>query len=149
MGRPRKIESPEQMSELWEEYKKYCDSRDVTVHDFSSKEGKHVSSNIKKSVTYTLEGFCVFVGIARSKFYETYANSEEYRDTVTRMREECEIDAREKFEMGVIPSQLSALWMGNYGYTTKQQTEVNATVSEADKALLNKVSKRLDEQKEN
>ncbi len=147
MGRPRKIQSPEQMEQLWEEYKKHCDNRDVLVTEFSSKSCEFISGNVKKSVTYTIEGFCVYIGIARSKFYATYAESEEYGDIVTRMREECEIDTREKFETGVIPTQLSGLWMSKYDYTTKQQTDVKATVTEADLALLNKVSKRLEEGK--
>lgn len=32
MGRPRKIESPEQMEKLWEEYKEYCDNRDANAY---------------------------------------------------------------------------------------------------------------------
>ena len=147
MGRPRKIESPEQMANMWEEYKQYCDNRDVRVTEFSSKEGRFITDTIKKSVTYTIEGFCVYIGIARCNFYALYAESEEYQDIVTRMREECEIDAREKFETGVIPTQLSGLWMSKYDYTTKQQTDVKATVTPEDMALLNKVSKRLEEGK--
>lgn len=148
MGRPRKIESPEQMEQLWEEYKQHCDNREVLKTEFSSKECTFVSGKVKKSVTYTIEGFCVFIGIARSKFYETYADSEGYRDVVMRIREESEQDVRDKFELGVIPTQLSGLWMSRYeGYSTKQQVDVNATVTEADKALLDKVSKRLEEGK--
>ena len=146
MGRPRKIQSPEQMEQLWEEYKAYCDNREVLTTEFSSKACEFISDNVKKSVTYTIEGFCVYIGIARSKFYETYAESEEYRDLVTRIREESEQDVRDKFELGVIPTQLSGLWMSRYdGYNTKQQIDVNANVTEADKALLEKVSKRLEE----
>ena len=44
------------------------------------------------------------------------------------MREECEIDAREKFELGVIPSQLAGLWMSNYGYSTKMDSTVTGAV---------------------
>lgn len=148
MGRPRKIESPEQMEELWEEYKVYCDNRDVRVTQFSNKLGEFVTDTVKKSITYTLEGFCVYIGIARSKFYDTYSDKEEYRETVTRIREESENDVRSKFEAGIIPTQLSGLWMSRYeGYSTKQQLDVNATVTEADKALLDKVSKRLEDGK--
>ena len=93
----------------------------------SSKNSEFVSAELKRSVTYTIEGFCVFVGLARSKFYETYENDEKFRDMVTRMREECEIDARKKFELGVVPSQLAGLWMSHYGYTTKVETEANIT----------------------
>ena len=59
-----------------------------------------------------------------------------------------ENDVRRKFETGCIPSQLSGLWMSRYdGYNPKQQIDVNATISEGDKKLLDQVSKRLGESK--
>lgn len=140
----RKIESPEQMEQLWEKYKEYCDNYQVTQTEFSGKESRFVEGTVKKPITYTIEGFCVYIGLARSKFYETYADSEEYRDIVTRMRDESEADVRNKFETGTIPTQLSALWMSKFGYATKQQTDVNASMSDADRALLERVAKRLD-----
>ena len=73
-----------------------------------------------------------------------FRSSEEYRDIVTRMRGESEADVRQKFETGTIPTQLSALWMSKFGYATKQQTDVNASMSDADRALLERVAKRLD-----
>ena len=103
----------------------------VLTHDFSSKNSEFVSAELRRSVTYTIEGFCVFAGIARQAFYEYYAENERFVDIVTRMREECETDAREKFELGVIPSQLAGLWMSKYGYTTKQ--DVNAEVKSSEK----------------
>lgn len=130
MGRPLKIKTVKKMEQLWEEYKQKCDNKEVLTHDFSSKNSEFVSARLQRKVTYTIEGFCVFAGISRSTFYDTYANNEKFSDTVTRMREECEIDAREKFELGIIPSQLAGLWMSNYGYTTKNQNEVNVTESE-------------------
>ena len=142
----RKISSPEQMEQLWEKYKEYCDNYQVTQTEFSGKESRFVEGTVKKSITYTIEGFCVYIGLARSKFYETYAESEEYRDIVTRMRDESEADVRKKFETGTIPTQLSALWMSKFGYATKQQTDVNASMSQADRDLLDKVAKRLEKQ---
>ena len=140
----RKIESPEQMEQLWENYKEYCDNYQVTQTEFSGKESRFVEGTVKKPITYTIEAFCVYIGLARSKFYSTYADSEEYRDIVTRMRDESEADVRNKFETGTIPTQLSALWMSKFGYATKQQTDVNASMSDADRALLERVAKRLD-----
>ena len=140
----RKISSPEEMEKLWEKYKEYCDNYQVTQTEFSGKESRFVEGTVKKPITYTIEGFCVYIGLARSKFYETYAESEEYRDIVTRMRGESEADVRQKFETGTIPTQLSALWMSKFGYATKQQTDVNASMSDADRALLERVAKRLD-----
>ena len=114
MGRPLKIKSPEEMEQLWEEYKQVCDDQEVLTHEFSSKNSEFVSAKLKRSITYTIEGFCVYLGIARSKFYETYAGKKRYGDIVTRIREECEADARKKFELQVIPSQLAGLWMSKY-----------------------------------
>ena len=142
----RKIESPEQMEQLWEKYKEYCDNYQVTQTEFSGKESRFVAGTVKRPITYTIEGFCVYIGLARSKFYETYAESEEYRDIVTRMRDESEADVRKKFETGTIPTQLSALWMSKFGYATKQQTDLNASMSQADRSLLENVAKRLEKQ---
>lgn len=126
MPRPRKFKNPKALEQKWREYKEYCDNRMVLTHDFSSKNSEFVSAELKRSVTYTIEGFCVFAGISRQAFYEHYSENDRFVDIVTRMREECETDAREKFELGVIPSQLAGLWMSKYGYTTKQ--DVNAEV---------------------
>lgn len=133
MGRPRIFETVEQLEEVWEKYKDQCDNKKVLFHEFSSKDAKYISARLKHGVTYTIEGFCVFAGISRSKFYADYADTDEYRDTVTCMREECEVDARTKFELGIVPPQLAGLWMSNYGYTTK--TEGNVQVKNSVKIV--------------
>lgn len=125
MGRPLKIKSPEEMEQLWEEYKQVCDNQEVLTHDFSSKNSEFVSAKLKRSITYTIEGFCVYMKISRQAFYEYYANKKRYVDIVTRIREECEADARKKFELQVIPSQLAGLWMSKYGYTTKVENNLS------------------------
>lgn len=122
MGRPRKIKSVKALEQAWQEYKLRCDNQAILTHEFSAKNSEFVSKHLKRKITYTIEGFCVFIGLARSKFYETYADDPRYGDMVTRMREECEVDARTKFETGQIPSQLAGLWMSHYGYTTKADT---------------------------
>lgn len=134
MGRPRKIKSVKQLEEAWQEYKLRCDNQAILTHEFSAKNSEFVSKHLKRKITYTIEGFCVFIGLARSRFYETYAEDERFRDMVTRMREECEVDARTKFETGQIPSQLAGLWMSHYGYTTKadNSTEVKTQVQIVD-----------------
>lgn len=128
MGRPRKFKSVKQLEETWEEYKVDCDNQMVLTHDFSSKNSEFVSKELKRSITYTIEGFCVFAGISRAAFYERYAENEKFADIVTRMKEECEVDARKKFELQAIPSQLAGLWMSKYGYTTKADTSVSGAV---------------------
>jgi hypothetical protein len=37
------------------------------------------------------------------------------------MREECEVDIRMKFELGIIDSRLAPLWMSRYGYSAKTE----------------------------
>ncbi len=121
IGRARKINSVKRMEELWEAYKSDCNNQMVLTHDFSSKNSEFVSKELRRSITYTVEGFCVFAGIARSNFYETYAADDRFRDIITRMKEECEVDARKKFELQIIPSQLAPLWMSKHGYSTKTE----------------------------
>lgn len=131
MARSRRFKTAQELADKWSEYKEYCDNRMVMTHDFSSKNSEFVSAELKRSVTYTIEGFCVYAGLSRQDFYATYADDKRFCDIVTRMREECETDAREKFELGIIPSQLAGLWMSKYGYSTKQ--DVNAEVKPSEK----------------
>ena len=128
----KKIETPEIMEEKWEEFKKYCDEQTVLTHDFSAKNSEFVSKELRRSITYTLEGFCVFVKIPRRTFYDTYADNKRFSHIVTRMREECEIDARRKFELGMIEPRLAGLWMSKHGYSTKVE---NQTTNPSDGVL--------------
>ena len=124
MGRPRKIKSVKALEEAWEEYKQFCDNQTALSHEFSSKNSEFVSANLKRSITYTIEGFCVYIGMARSTFYQIYGEDERFSDMVTRMKEECEFDARRKFELQLIPTQLSGLWMSHYGYSTRTDSSM-------------------------
>lgn len=121
MGGPRKIKSAKQMAELWEAFKAQCDNQMILTHDFSAKNSEFVSKELRRSITYTIEGFCVFAGLSRAAFYKNYAGDKRYVDIVTRMKEECEVDARRKFETGQIPPQLAPLWMSKHGYSAKTE----------------------------
>lgn len=130
-GRPRKIKSPAELERYWSDFKEYCDKHVVETHGFSQKRGKYVSNNLTKPLTYTIEGLCVFIGIARRTFYDTYNSDPRFSHIVTRIREECEVDARRKFETEQIPSQLAGLWMARHGYTIKNDTQVSGRVAVA------------------
>lgn len=121
MGRPRKFKTVKALSDAWEEYKAWCDSREVTAHAFSAKNSEFVSEKQRRKVTYTIEGFCVWAGLARRAFYDTYAEDERFSHIVTRMKEECEVDARMKFELGEIDTRLAPLWMSKHGYGIKAE----------------------------
>ena len=143
MGRKLKISSAIAMEKLWAAYKADCDNQMVLTHDFSSKNSEFVTAELKRSITYTIEGFCVFAGISRTAFYENYAKEEKYVDIVTRMKEECEVDARKKFELGIIPSQLAGLWMSKHGYSTKTETNLSGTLN-TEITKLDKLIEQLD-----
>lgn len=142
MGRSRKFKSVKALEDAWEKYKADCDNQSVLTHDFSSKNSEFVSAELKRSITYTIEGFCVFADISRAAFYERYAADEKFADIVTRMKEECEVDARKKFELQVIPSQLAGLWMSKYGYTTKQDTNISGSL-EVEKSKLDDLIEQM------
>lgn len=142
MGRPRKFNSEKALKEVWEEYKAECDNQLVLTHDFSSKNSEFVSKELKRSITYTIEGFCVYAGISRAAFYERYADNDKFADIVTRMKEECEVDARKKFELSMIPPQLAGLWMSKYGYTTKTDTNISGDLA-VEQTKLDEIIKQM------
>lgn len=132
MARPKKIKSPKELLTKWEEFKYDCDNKTAICNEFSSSKGAFVSVELKKPITYTIEGFCIYIGIPRSVFYKIYGEDKKFTDIVTYIKEECEIDARKKFEQGTIPTQLSGLWMSKYGYSNKQETTSSNTVTISD-----------------
>ena len=126
MGRPRKFKTEKALSAAWEEYKAWCNSQEVLAHEFSAKNAKFVSEKLKRRVTYTIEGFCVYIGLNRQAFYATYADNEKFQDVVMRMKAECEVDARMKFELGEIDTRLAPLWMSKHGYSAKPPEDSSA-----------------------
>lgn len=151
MGR-HKMFTVEELLEKWEEYKKKCDNNIITnVVNTKNKvtEGKKTSTvkqeqdqTVRSPITYTILGFCVFLGISRRAFYTTYHKEDngnlseedkEYYHIVEFMQEECEADAREKFETGQINSRLAPLWMSKYGYSQKCESKVDTNVDTSDK----------------
>ena len=93
-----------------------------------SADREFVSKELRRAITYTIEGFCDFADISRQSFYDTYGSDPEFADIVTRIRESCEVDARKKFELGIIPSQLAGLWMSKHGYSTKTDNTVTGAL---------------------
>lgn len=119
----KKINSAKAMEDAWEQYKMECDSKTVTRTEFSQRLSQFVTAVIPSPVTYTIKGFCIFVGMTEQNFYETYAKNKKFELVIARMKEECESDARQKFENGTINSRLAGLWMSNYGYSTKSESK--------------------------
>lgn len=147
MGRPRKIRSAKALAEKWEEFKVYCDTytttrkKETTFVDAESENHSESEQTVSTPITYTIVGFCVFLGIAKSNWYETYEPDPKYRDIVARIHAECEADVRTKFETGVINTRLAPLWMSKYGYGSKIETSQE---HKADNNLLDAIRDSLD-----
>ena len=142
---PRKIKSPKALEALWEEYKEHCNNQSVLTHDFSARHSEFVSKELRRAITYTVEGFCVYIKLARRAYYDNYVDNERYAHITTRIREECEVDARTKFETGQIPDRLAPLWMSKYGYSAKVDSATEqATIDALDK-VLTKVTESMGE----
>ena len=97
----------------------------VTRTEFSQRLADFVSRTIPAPVTYTVIGFCSWAGITRQDYYETYGKDPAFDTVIARISDDCEIDARRKFENGTLPTQLSGLWMSNYGYSTSQKADIS------------------------
>lgn len=122
----KKINSEKIMWEKWNAYKDECDNKTVIRTEFSQKASQFISAVIPAPVTYTIKGFCRFLEMTEANFYATYNKNAKFESVIARMKEECEIDAREKFENNTLNSKLAGLWMSNYGYTTNTNVDVDA-----------------------
>lgn len=120
--------TPKTMWERWEEFKTYCDNKTVVRTEFSQKTGEFITAVIPAPITYTIKGYCVFIGMTEANFYATYDKNKKFELVIARMKAECEVDAREKFENNTLNSRLAGLWMSHYGYTTKTEANVDADV---------------------
>lgn len=121
--------TPKKMRKLWEEYKVVCDEKTVKRTEFSAKQGEFITATIPAPVTYTIKGFCLWIGMTEQNFYATYNQKVEFESVIACMKDECEIDAREKFENNTISSRLAGLWMSNYGYSTATKVEAEVETS--------------------
>lgn len=124
----RKFKSPEDMLATFEEYREKCASHTVKRTAFSQSLGRHVTDEIPSPITCSINGFCVFAPIDKKNWDGTYKSDPAYEDVIAYIYQYCEADAREKFEDGTIPPQLAPLWMGAYGFSTKQVQDIKGGV---------------------
>lgn len=140
----RKISSPTALARMWDEYKAYCDSYTITQaveSTYTNPEGTTTGKSVKEilsPISYTKVGFLAFIGLTRQAFHVTYEQDPAYFDIVERIRIECEVDVRAKFETGQINSRLAPLWMSKYGYGAKTDASVE---HRADNNLLDMIQK--------
>lgn len=128
MGKQTKAISVKGLEALWEQYKDHCDHQKVLAHNYSASSRQYIVQELEKCIAYTIEGFCVFAGMSRADFQRRFESNPRFSDLVTRMREECEVDAWKKFELQLLPPQLAGRWMERYG-GNPQENEENSALS--------------------
>ena len=146
-GRPRKIRSAKALADAWEEFKLSCDNTttrklvETTVRDADGEVHTETEQEVLTPISYTIVGFCVFLGISKAAWYSTYEKDPRFLDIVARVHSECEQDVRSKFERGVINTRLAPLWMSKYGYGAKVETTQE---HKADNNLIDAIRGSLD-----
>lgn len=87
-GRPRRIKSPEEMEDLFIEYKTWASQNPWIKKDFV-KSGEYAGQIIDLPIERALTewGFAVYIGLARSHLIE-YGKRPEFRDTYSRIKDE-------------------------------------------------------------
>jgi hypothetical protein len=146
MARQRKITSPRALAARWDEYKALCDTntrtviKDEEVTRGDETDVTHAETTVSAPVTYTIVGFCAFLGISRRAWYATYEPDARFADVIALIHTECEVDVRQKFETGAINSRLAPLWMSRYGYGSKVEA---TTEHKADNNLLDAIRDSL------
>ena len=116
------------MLEQFAEYKTECDTHKITKSIIDKDTMQAVDIEVSKPITATIKGFCLWSGTDTDAWYTTYADDPRFSRAVRLITAACELDARGKFETGQIPANLAALWMGGYGYSTKQEQDIKGGV---------------------
>lgn len=116
-AREKKFKTAAALAAAWTRYKKWCDEHTVKTRMVEGERERVIEQS--RPLTYTIEGFCAYEKISRQAFHQTYSSNNDFSAVVECIREECEVDARQKFETGQLPSKLAGLWMARYGYASK------------------------------
>lgn len=135
------FKGPEDMWEKWIAFVEHCMTYEViektvtkSKHKGTTVDGEDRESDFEdfkekkliKPKTPTMDGFTIYCNLGSSAMYKYYLNNPEYVDVVTDIRMQSKEVHRQLFEQGSIPTQLSGLWMSQFGYSTKVDTNIKA-----------------------
>ena len=120
----------EDMAERFEEYlqsdKCMNHTKKKTIIDEDTFQAVVVDVPAPRSPT--IKGFCLYCGTSSPTWYQHYADNPEFEEIVKKITEYCESEVRGMFEDGSISPSLAGLWMGGYGYSTKQEQDIKGGV---------------------
>jgi len=107
-GRPLEFNSPEEVYQAFEDYKKWCDKNPIIQEVSHVKNGVQ---NIKHKRCLSLGGFCGFCGIVTNTFRNCKAR-EGFLNICTRIEEEIDEDWNVHGAVGVYNASLTAMRLG-------------------------------------
>ena len=110
-GRPRVLESPDELYRMWQEYKQWVKDNPIMVHDFVGKDATEVWR--AKERPLTRERFYVYVmenyGINIHQYFDnTHGTYDEYLDIITRITDERRTNQLEGGMVGIFHPNLTA-----------------------------------------
>ena len=148
----RKINSPEELWEYWEKYKRKCNNakkkidKKLTITEGDNQVVNNVKGTEYKPLIYTITGLCSFIGISREAYNKTYRPDPDYKEIIEIIDNQCESDNVDKFVQGYVSPALAGLLLSKYGYGTKEENDTNIT---AENNLFEIISKSVGNKEEN
>lgn len=118
-----KFRSAAQLENAWEDYKNWCDTQTVKKVVSTCVNDGEVTKEVVEELaptTYSVKEFAVFCGMTERNFYATYDKDVKFQLVIDKMKSECELDTKRKFENGTLNPKLAGLWMSRWGYGTNQ-----------------------------
>ena len=128
-GQPKKIESPEQLLEYFEQYKEWANANPYKWHDFVGKDAQEVWKQRQRPTTWI--GFEAWLSvngiISQLTHYEQNANDAytEYLPTIRAIKRRISQDIVEGALAGVYNQNIAARIEG---LTDKREVDLNAKV---------------------
>lgn len=130
-GRPKNIDSPKQLGELFEQYSKWCKENPIKKHDFVGKDAIEVYRELERPLTFA--GFeCYLFDLGIINDLGDYEKNKEGRYTeftpiITRIKKYIDCDQFTGATVGIYNHNIIARKLGLIDKT--QNANLNADVS--------------------
>jgi uncharacterized protein (DUF2164 family) len=129
-GRPRAIESPEMLLELFEKYREETKSNPILKHTFVGKDGKSVYEKRERALTIDgFEVYCFKEGIINDLGDYFSNKGERYGDFTTICTRIRQIVREDQIQGGMAGVYNPSITQRLNGLTEKVQTEQNINVN--------------------
>lgn len=117
--------------DMLRDYAEYCDecrNHTITKTVIDRDTGLPQEIQVKKPRSRNITGWCLWAGISKTAYYNHYVGTKYFGAVCDAILADCEQSARGLFEDGEISPSLAGLWMGAYGYSTRQEQDIKGGV---------------------